>query len=91
MGAISTAAAGTSTRTTVYQNLGKVTSWTPTPQPGKTVYIGVASEGAAGERWSREVKITWAALNTVPAITVSNGKISWAYPARGDELHERRD
>ena len=91
MGALSTAAVGGSTRTTVYQNLGKVTSWTPTPQPGKTVYVGVASEGAAGERWSREVKISWPALNTAPTITVSNGKISWAYQSGGDELHERRD
>jgi hypothetical protein len=79
-GALSNASSGSS-RTTVYQYLGTATSWSLTAQPGKTVYVGVASEGAAGERWSREVKISWPALNVVPVITVTNGKISWAAQA----------
>ena len=76
--AISTAAVG---GTTVYQTLGQVTSWTPVPQPGKTLYYGIASQGSAGDQWSAPVAITWPVANTMPVLSVSNGTISWAAQA----------
>jgi hypothetical protein len=61
-GAISTASAGAAGRTTTYQDLGNVTSWSPPTTCGQTRYYGVASKGSAGTVWSKqEVSITWAA------------------------------
>jgi hypothetical protein len=58
--AISTGARGSATRTSTYQDLGVVSSFSPTPPPaGQTLYYGVASEGPGGEDWSsNEVAIT---------------------------------
>ena len=73
IGAISTAPRGAAGRNTTYQDLGNVSSWTPTPQPGKTLYYGVASSGGA---WSAtEIAITWP---VAPVLTYANGKISWS-------------
>ena len=84
-GAVSTAPRGAAGRTTTYQDLGNVTSWTPAPQPGQTLYFGVASNGPAGQVWSDEVSISWSANNSAPVLTVANGKISWpAQPAATD-------
>jgi hypothetical protein len=83
-GAISTAPSGSANRITTYQNLGSVTSWSPTPQPGHTLYYDVASEGTAGERWATpEIAISWPAAavvvtNAAPAVTLSGGTISWS-------------
>jgi len=60
--AISTAPRGSPNRTTTYEDLGHVTSWTPSATCGQTLYYGVASERSAGEQWaSKEVSITWPA------------------------------
>ena len=78
-GAVSTAARGAASRTTTYQDLGNTTTWTPTAQPGQTLYYGVASNGTAGQQWStNEISIAWPATNTSPVLTVAAGKISWA-------------
>lgn len=63
-GAISTAAEGVAGRTTTYQDLGNVTSWSPAPVPGQTLYYGVASNGPAGQQWASEVSITWPSSGT---------------------------
>ena len=77
--AVSTASTG---GTPTYQDLGAVSSWSPTAQPGQTLYYSVASEGSAGEQWSARVSITWpAAANSVPVLTVSAGKITWSAQA----------
>jgi hypothetical protein len=85
-GAISTAPQGSAGRTTTYQSLGNVTSWSPTPQPGKTVYYGVGANGPNGGQWSNtEVAIIWPppvvtppATVTTPVVTVKSGELSWS-------------
>jgi hypothetical protein len=85
---ISTAATGSSTRTTTYQDLGDVRSFTPAaPAAGTTLYYDVASEGPGGEVWStNEVSIaTPMPANVAPTLTVSGGKVSWtAQPGATD-------
>ena len=81
-GAISTAPRGAVGRTTTYQDLGNVASWTPTPQPGKMLYYGVASNGPSGQEWTAtEIAITWPTSNVAPVLTISCNKISCP-PAR---------
>ena len=76
MSATSTAARGAAGRTTVYQSLGVATSWSPSPQPGKTLYYGVASNGSAGWKWSStEVSIAWPAV--APVLTLNGNTVSW--------------
>jgi hypothetical protein len=67
-GAISTAPQGAAGRTTTYQNLGNVTSWTPTTACGETLYYGVASQGPAGAQWTtNELPITGPVCATTSA------------------------
>ena len=63
------------TRTTTYQELGNVTSWTPpTPPCGTTYYYGVASEGPSGNQWStNEVAIKAPACSTTFGFGLSAG------------------
>jgi hypothetical protein len=70
-GSISTAARGSATRTTTYQDEGTASSFTPaTPAAGQTLYYGVASEGSAGELWSsNEVSISGPAVAPAPVVT----------------------
>ena len=76
--AISTAARGATGRTTTYQSLGNVTSWTPTAQPGQTLYYGISSNGANGGQWSAsEAAITWPAQPVAPVLTLTGTKVSW--------------
>ena len=78
-GAVSTAPAGSANRTTTYQELGKVTSWTPTaPQTGQTLYYGVASEGPSGDQWSVKEVSAIGAVNVSPVLTLSGAKVSWS-------------
>ncbi len=74
-GASSTAPRGQSGRTTTYQDLGNVTSWTPaTPGCGTTLYYGVASEGSAGELWSSsEVSVSGPSCGQVSGVGLSMG------------------
>jgi hypothetical protein len=75
-GAVSTAPRGTTGRTTSYMALGDTTTWSPTAQPGKTLYYGVQATGPNGGVWSStEVAITWP--NPAPVLTLSGTSISW--------------
>jgi hypothetical protein len=70
-------------RTTTYQELGNVASWSPVPQCGQTVYYGLASEGTNGILWStNEVSITWPACqSTSMAVGLNAG---WGQTSAND-------
>lgn len=79
-GAISNGPRSDSNRTTTYQELGNVISWSPTSQCGQTLYYGVASEGPAGDQWStNEVSIAWPACATKLRVSVNNTD-GWGAP-----------
>ena len=76
-GAISAGPGNDASRTTTYQDLGNATSWSPTPQPGQTLYYGVAADGPSGQKWASEVSISWPSTPTAPVLSVNNGTITW--------------
>jgi hypothetical protein len=79
-GATSNGPASNTSRTTTYQELGNVTTWSPTSDCGNTDYYGVAAELPAGDQWSAEVSITWPACSgsdNGKLIISANNTIGW--------------